>query len=68
MSVSRSYTAELEYIIRDILLPVYDRYYREKGIIPPYTAIPSDILKTLYAGRKTPALFLPKKDARSNQA
>ena len=60
MTLSRSYTAELELLITDILLPVFDSYYREKGIVPEYTKINPELLKQLKQRRQTPALFKPK--------
>ena len=60
MTLSRSYTAELELLIADTLLPVFDPYYRDKGIIPPYTRINPDLLKQIKQRRQVPALFKPK--------
>lgn len=37
MTLNRSYVRELEYVIQTVLLPVYDKYYRDKGELPPYT-------------------------------
>lgn len=45
MTLNRSYVRELEYAIREILLPVYDKYYRDKGELPPYTQFPKGLLK-----------------------
>lgn len=60
MTLSRSYTAELEYLITDTLLPIFDAYYREKGILPQYTKINPDLLKQIKQRRQVPALFKPK--------
>lgn len=66
MPLNRSYTAELEFIIKDVLLPVFDKYYREKGIVPEYTRMNPEVLKQLHAVKKVPALFLPKHDRKSS--
>lgn len=60
MALSRSYTAELEYLIIDTLLPIFDTYYREKGKTPPYTQINHSLLKQIKQRRQVPALFKPK--------
>ncbi len=60
MTLNRSYTAELELLITDILLPVFDKYYREKGKLPEYTKINPDLLKQIKQHRQVPALFKPK--------
>jgi hypothetical protein len=55
-----SYTRELEYVIRDILLPVYDKHYRDRGELPPYTQFPPGILKDVCKPPRVCALFKPK--------
>lgn len=60
MTLSRSYVAELELLILDTLLPVFDKYYREHGELPPYTRINKDLLKQLKRRKQVPALFKPK--------
>lgn len=57
----RSYVAELELLITDVLLPVFDKYYRQKGELPHYTDINPDLLKQISKHKKVPALFQPKK-------
>ena len=61
MTLNRSYVAELEYLITDILLPIFDKYYREKGRLPEYTSINQDLLKQVRRRKQVPALFQPKK-------
>lgn len=60
MTLNRSYTAELECLISDTLLPIFDAYYREKGKLPPYTSINQSLLKQIKQRRQVPALFKPK--------
>jgi hypothetical protein len=60
MTLNRSYTAELEYVIKNVLLPVYDRYYKEKGLVVPVTAFPPGFLKEIKVTRKECALFTPR--------
>ena len=55
-----SYTAELEYLITSLLLPVFDKYYRERGILPEYTKINPQLLKQIKKPKVVPALFKPK--------
>ena len=55
-----SYTLELELLVRDTLMPVFDLYYRERGEVPTYTNISPRLLKELYKPVQTPALFKPK--------
>lgn len=60
MHIHRSYVAELELLILDTLLPVFDNYYRERGELPPYTQINSGLLKQLKVRKQVPALFKPQ--------
>ncbi len=62
MTLNRSYTAELEYLITHTLMPIFDAYYREKGQLPPYTSINQDLLKQINIRKQVPALFKPKHD------
>jgi hypothetical protein len=61
MTLSRSYTAELELLITDTLLPIFDKYYRDHGELPKYTGINPSLLKQIKKCKAVPALFLPKK-------
>lgn len=60
MSKKLSYTAELEHLIQQVLLPVYDKYYRDKGQLPPYTQINQDLLKQIKKPKAVARLFQPK--------
>lgn len=61
MTLNRSYVAELEHLITNTLLPVFDMYYREKGKLPEYTSINQDLLKQISRRKQVPALFKPAK-------
>lgn len=63
MTLNQSYTRELEFLIVDVLLPVYDRYYREQGKLPEYTKINADLLRQVVKRKQTPKLFQPKNDS-----
>lgn len=58
-NLTRSYTRELEYIIREHLLPTYDKYYRERGELPPYTQFPKGILKDVTKPERVCSLCKP---------
>lgn len=60
MIVSQSYVAELEYLITDLLLPIFDKYYRERGVLPEYTSINPQLLKQIKKRKTVAALFKPK--------
>jgi hypothetical protein len=60
MTLNRSYTAELELLITDTLLPIFDKYYRDRGELPKYTGINPSLLKQIKKRKVVPALFLPK--------
>lgn len=55
----QSYVQELEYLIINTLLPVFDDYYRQRGELPPYTSINPDLLKQIKKRKSVPRLFMP---------
>lgn len=55
-----TYTRELELLILDKLLPVYYKYYNEKGIKPAKLDINPDLLKQIKKKTILPALLRPK--------
>ncbi len=57
-----SYTKELELLIVDKLLPVYEKYWREKGVPNPYQGINPDLLAQVKKVKTLPALFKPKQN------
>ena len=60
MTINHSYTAELEFLITDTLLPVYANYQARMGSKDRYAGINPDILKLIKEKKKLPALLLPK--------
>jgi len=55
-----TYTRELEVLILDTLLPIYYKYYNEKGIKPTKLDINPDLLKQIKKKTILPALLRPK--------
>ena len=60
MTFNHSYTAELEFLITDTLLPVYANYQARMGSRDRYEGINPEILKLIKQKKKLPALLLPK--------
>ncbi len=60
MSLSHSYTKELEILILDTLLPVYEKYYKNKGIMTPMKDFNPDLIKQIRKRKTLPALLKPK--------
>lgn len=58
--MTHSYVAELELLITDTLLPIFDLYYRDKGLLPPYTKINPELLKCVKQRKRVPRLLQPK--------
>ena len=58
-----SYTRELEILILDTLLPIYNKYYKEKGIKPSNLDINPELLKQIKKKAVLPALLLPKQNS-----
>lgn len=56
-SFTHSYVMELERLILDELLPVYERYHKEKGIKPDYKSVHPDLLKEINRKKIIPALL-----------
>jgi hypothetical protein len=55
-----TYTRELEVLILETLLPVYYKYYNEKGIKPSKLDINPELLKQIRTKTVLPALLRPK--------
>jgi hypothetical protein len=55
-----TYTRELEVLILETLLPVYYKYYSEKGVKPSKLDINPDLLKQIRTKTVLPALLRPK--------
>lgn len=60
MSTHPNYTAELEALILDVLLPVYKQHCRERGISSLKSEINPELLKQLQKKKQIPVLFQPK--------
>lgn len=60
MSTQPNYTAELEALILDVLLPVYEQHCRERGIVSLRSEINPELLKQLKNKKTIPRLFMPK--------
>ena len=60
MSTQPNYTAELEALILDVLLPVYEQHCRQRGIPSLRTEINPELLKQLRKKKTIPRLFMPK--------
>jgi hypothetical protein len=55
-----TYTRELEVLIIETLLPIYYKYYNEKGIKPNKLDINLELLKQIKTKAVLPALLRPK--------
>jgi hypothetical protein len=60
MSTQPNYTAELETLILDVLLPVYEQHCRNRGIESLRSEINPELLKQLRKKKVVPRLFMPK--------
>jgi hypothetical protein len=60
MSTQPNYTAELEALILDVLLPVYEQHCRARGIGTLRTEINPELLKQLRKKKVLPRLLMPK--------
>ena len=60
MSTQPNYTAELEALILDVLLPVYEQHCRQRGIASLRNEINPELLKQLRKKKTVPRLFMPK--------
>lgn len=60
MSLSHSYTKELEALILDTLLPVYEKYHKSKGNLTPMRDFNPELLKQIRKRETLPALLRPK--------
>lgn len=53
---------ELETLILDTLLPIYEKYYKDKGVYPPPNKSLNELIESIKSRHKLPALLRPKKD------
>jgi len=57
MTFSHSYVKELELLILETLLPVYEKHQIAKGVLNPLKDINSDLLVQIKSKKKLPALL-----------
>lgn len=55
--MSHTYTKELELLILDVLLPVYEKYQIAKGITNPLKEINPTLLNQIISKKRLPALL-----------
>jgi len=60
MQFSHNYVKELELLILDTLLPVYEKYYQAKGIKDSLKDVNPDLLAQIKNKKKLPALLREK--------
>lgn len=60
MIFAHSYTRELEALILDTLLPIYEKYQKSKGVLTPLRDINPDLLRQVKSKKKLPALLMEK--------
>jgi hypothetical protein len=60
MSSSYTYVKELELLILDKLLPVYEKHQKSQGVLNPLSGINQDLLSQIKAKKKLPALLRAK--------
>ena len=59
---TRNRVLELETLILDTLLPIYENYYREKGMPQPTNKLLDELTESIKSRHKLPVLLMPKKD------
>ena len=59
---TRNRVLELETLILDTLLPIYENYYGEKGMPQPSNKLLNELTESIKSRHKLPALLVPKKD------
>ena len=57
MTLNHSYLRELEHLVIDILLPVYEKYERGRGSTNPLADINPELLRQIKAKKQIPALL-----------
>jgi hypothetical protein len=58
--LQHSYVTELELLILDVLLPVYEKYNKSKGILNGLDGINPRLLSQIKSTQKLPALLRAK--------
>lgn len=62
LNFTRNYVMELERLITEELLPIYDKYHKEKGIRPSLCRVHPDLLRDIKTKKTLPALLRPKEN------
>ena len=57
MTISHSYIKELELLILDTLLPIYEKDQIAKGVLDPLNGIHSELLAQIKSKKKLPSLL-----------
>lgn len=57
--MQHSYVTELELLILDVLLPVYEKHNKAKGLQDPLAGISPRLLAQIKSVKKLPALLRP---------
>ena len=57
---THSYVRELESLVLDQLFPIYELYYKERGLEVPYQRLPRDLVQEIKRKHTLPALLKPK--------
>lgn len=57
MTLNHSYLNELEYLVIDTLLPVYEKYQKSKGVIYPLKDINPQLLREIKTKKQVCALL-----------
>lgn len=57
MTLNHSYLRELEHLVIDTLLPVYEKYERSRGSVNPLADINPELLRQIKAKKQIPVLF-----------
>ena len=60
MTIAHSYTKELENLILDVLLPIFEKYQKSKGVLNPLKDINPGLLSQLRVKKKLPRLLGPE--------
>ena len=58
---THNYVAELELLILEELLPVYERWHKEQGLAIGYKSVHPDLLREIKRKKTLPRLFQPPK-------
>ena len=66
MQFSPSYVSQLEYLILDTLLPIYEKYQKSQGVYNPLKDINPEIISKVKAKKPIAALLKPRENYSCN--